>query len=70
MSTFKRMSFRLRDTLTIFQHCMMSIFFNIVEDMIEVIMDDFLVVGDPLDDCLTHLSDVLKHYEECNLVLN
>ena len=49
---------------------MMSIFSDMVEDTIEVFMDDFPVVGDSFERCLTNLSDVLKRYEHCNLVLN
>ena len=48
----------------------MSIFSYIVEDTIEVFMDDFSVVGDSFERCLTNLSEVLKRYEDCNLVLN
>ena len=48
----------------------MSIFSDMVEDTIEVFMDDFLIVGNSFDRCLSHLADVLKRYEDCNLVLN
>ena len=48
----------------------MSIFFDIVMDTIEVFMDDFSVVGDSFDCCLSHLAEVLKRCEDCNLVLN
>ena len=41
-----------------------------VEDTIEMFMDNFLVVGDSFDRCLSHLVDVLKRCEDCNLVLN
>ena len=37
---------------------------------IEVFMDDFSVVGDSFERCLTNLSEVLKRCEDCNLVLN
>ena len=49
---------------------MMSIFSDMVEDTIEDFMDDFFVVGDSFERCLNNLSEVLKRYEECNLVLN
>ena len=49
---------------------MMSIFFDMVVDTIEVFMDDFLVSGDSFDRCLSHLAAVLKRYEDYNLVLN
>ena len=48
----------------------MSIFFDMVEDTIEVFMDDFSVVGDSFERCLNNLSKVLKRCEDCNLVLN
>ena len=48
----------------------MSIFSDMVEDTIEVCMDDFSVVGDSFERCLTNFSDVLKRCEDCNLVLN
>ena len=39
-------------------------------DTIEVFIDDFSVVGDSFERCLTNLSEVLKRCEDCNLVLN
>ena len=48
----------------------MSIFSDMVEDTIEVLMDDFSVVGDSFDHCLSQLAEVLKRCKDCNLVLN
>lgn len=48
----------------------MSIFSDILEDTIEVFMDDFSVIGDSFDRCLSHLAKVLKRCEDFNLVLN
>ena len=48
----------------------MSIFSDMAEDTIEVFMDDFSVVCDSFEQCLTILSEVLKRCEGCNLVLN
>ena len=67
---FKRMPFVLCNAPTTFQRCMMSIFFDMVEDTIEMFMGDFSVVGDSFKRCLSHLSEVLKRCEDCNLVLN
>ena len=67
---FKRMSFRLSNVPATFQICMMSIFSDMVEDTIEVFMDDFSIVGDSFKRCLSHLSEVLRRCEDCNLVLN
>jgi len=47
---FKRMTFGLCNALATFQRCMMSIFSNIVEDTIEVLMDDFSVVVDSFEE--------------------
>ena len=41
-----------------------------VEQTLEVLKDDFLVFGESYDDCLHNLENVLKRYEETNLVLN
>ncbi|XP_070035226.1 uncharacterized protein [Nicotiana tomentosiformis] len=41
-----------------------------VEDFLEVFMDDFSVVGNSFNDCLTNLDKVLARCEETNLVLN
>ena len=48
----------------------MSVFSYMVEHNLEVLMDDFSVVGDSFDHCLSHLVNVLKRCEDCNLVLN
>ena len=64
------MSFGLCNAPAMFQRCMMSIFSDMVEDTIKVIMDDYSVVGDSFEQCLSHLSEVLKRCEDCNLVLN
>ncbi|KAH9781044.1 hypothetical protein KPL71_008308 [Citrus sinensis] len=67
---FKRMPFGLCNAPTTFQRCMMSIFFDMVEQTLEVFMDDFLVFGEAYNDCLHNLEEVLKRCEMTNLVLN
>ena len=67
---FRRIPFGLCNAPATFQRCMMSIFCDMVEDTIEVFMDDFSVVGDSFEQCLTNLSEVLKRCEDCHLVLN
>ena len=47
----------------------MLIFSDMVEDTILVVMDDFSVVGDSFERCLSHLSEVLKRCGDSNLVL-
>ena len=49
---------------------MMSIFSVIVKHTLEIFMDDFSVFGELHDDYLHNLENVLKRYEETNLVLN
>ena len=48
----------------------MWIFSDMVEDTIMVFMDDFSIVGDSFNRCLSHLDEVLKRCEDCNLVIN
>ena len=67
---FKRMSFGLCNAPATFKRCMMSILSDMVEYTFDVFMDDFSVVGDSFEQCLTNLSEVLKRCEDCNLVLN
>ncbi|XP_070010326.1 uncharacterized protein [Nicotiana sylvestris] len=57
---FQRMLFGQCNTLATFQKCMMAIFKDMVEEIMEVFMDDFSVVGNSFDDCLVNLRRVLK----------
>ena len=50
---FRRISFRLCNTLTTFQRCMMMIFSDIVEEIIEVFMNEFSVFGTSFDTAFT-----------------
>ncbi|CAN6718941.1 unnamed protein product [Malus baccata var. baccata] len=67
---YRRMPFGLCNAPATFQRCMMSIFSDHVEKIIEVFMDDFSVFGDSFDSCLHNLSLILKRCVETNLVLN
>jgi hypothetical protein len=49
---------------------MMSIFFDMIEEIMEVFMDDFSVYGKTFDDCLENLDKVIQRCEEKHLVLN
>ena len=42
---FRRMSFKLCNAPPTFQRCMMSIFSDLVEEVMEIFMDDFSVYG-------------------------
>ena len=50
--------------------CMMAIFFDMVEESIEIFMDDFFVIGSSFDECLENVGLILKRCMETNLVLN
>nr|XP_016443955.1 PREDICTED: uncharacterized protein LOC107769263 [Nicotiana tabacum] len=67
---FRRMPFGLCNAPATFQRYMMAMFTDMVEDIMEVFMDDFSVVGNSLDEFLINLTRVLKRCIETNLVLN
>ncbi|KAL1210704.1 putative mitochondrial protein [Cardamine amara subsp. amara] len=67
---YRRMPFGLCNAQATFQHCMMSIFMEMIEEFMEVFMDDFSVYGSSFKDCLDNLCRVLARCEEKHLVLN
>ncbi|KAM2611843.1 hypothetical protein TB2_031893 [Malus domestica] len=67
---YRRMPFGLSNAPATFQRCMVSIFSDYVEKIIEIFMDDFSVFGDSFDKCLDNLTLILKRCVETNLVLN
>ncbi|KAM2008515.1 hypothetical protein ACFX16_003394 [Malus domestica] len=67
---YRRMPFGLCNAPATFQRCMVSIFFDFIEKIIEVFMDDFSIFGDSFDGCLENLTLILKRCVETNLVLN
>ncbi|XP_070042983.1 uncharacterized protein [Nicotiana tomentosiformis] len=67
---FRRMPFGLCNAPATFQRGMLAIFTDMVEDIMEVFMDNFFMVGDSFEDCLHNLRRVLKRCVETNLVLN
>lgn len=67
----RRMPFGICNAPTTLKRCMLSIFFDMVENSIEVFMDDFfLIFGKCFDCCLDRLNNVLKRCTEIKLVLN
>ena len=42
-----------------FPRCMMSIFSDLVEEVMEIFMDDFSVYGSSFEDCFKNLETVL-----------
>ena len=49
---------------------MMGIFNDMIEIILEIFMDDFLVFGNSYEGCLENLRKVLERCQEKNLVLN
>lgn len=66
---FRRISFGLCNAPTTFQRWMISIFYDLIENYIEVFMDDFIVFGDSFYACLDNLSRVLEYCINTNLVI-
>jgi hypothetical protein len=54
------MSFGLCNAPASFQRCMMSIFSDMIEKIVEVFMDHFTIYGKTFDDCLENLDKVLQ----------
>ena len=67
---FRKMPFGLCNALGTFQRCMMGIFSDTIEIILEIFMDDFSVFGDSYEGCLENLRKVLERCQEKNLVLN
>ncbi|GJT18088.1 reverse transcriptase domain-containing protein [Tanacetum coccineum] len=67
---YRRMPFGLCNAPGTFQRCMMAIFHDMIEKMMEVFMDDFSVFGNSFKTCLSHLDKMLKRCEDTNLCLN
>jgi len=49
---------------------MTALFFDFIDTIMEVFIDDFSVYGSTFDNCLQNLTKVLHRCEEVNLVLN
>ncbi|RVX09309.1 Gag-Pol polyprotein [Vitis vinifera] len=58
-----RMPFGLCNAPATFQRCMLSIFSDMVERIMEVFMDDITVYGGSYKECLLHLEAVLQRYK-------
>ena len=67
---YRRMPIGLYNAPATFQRCMMAIFSDLIENIMEVFMDDVSVYGTSFDACLANLSKVLQRCEEANLILN
>ena len=67
---YRRMPFGLCKALATFQRCMLSIFSDLVERIMEVYMDDIIVYGRSFEECMVNLETVMHRCIEKNLVLN
>ena len=59
---FRKMPFGLCDSLATSQTCMILIFFDLVEQCLEVFMNDFSAYGHSFNDCSINLGKVLRTY--------
>nr|GEZ93627.1 reverse transcriptase domain-containing protein [Tanacetum cinerariifolium] len=66
----KRMPFGLCNAPGTIQRCMMAIFHDMIEKMMEVFMEDFSVFENSFSTCLTNLEKMLKRCEDTKLALN
>ena len=57
---FRRMPFGLSNAPTPFQRCLMSMFSDLVEEVMEIFMDEFSVYGSSFEHCLQNLETVLQ----------
>ena len=55
---YRRMPFGLCNAPVTFQPCMLSIFSDMVERIMEVFMDDITVYGGTFEECLVNLVDL------------
>ena len=67
---YRRMPFGMCNAPATFQRCMLSIFSDLVEHIMEAYMDDITVYGGSFEECLINLETVLHRCIEKNLVLN
>ena len=68
--SFRRMLFGLCNAPGTFQRCMMSIFFDVAEEVMEIFIDDFTVYGSIFEQCLHNLGTVLQSCKYKNPALN
>nr|CAN80720.1 hypothetical protein VITISV_025123 [Vitis vinifera] len=67
---YRRMPFGLCNAPATFQRCMLSIFSDMVERIMEVFMDDITIYGSTFEECLVNLEAILNRCIENDLVLN
>ena len=67
---YRRMPFGLCNAPATFQRCMLSMFSDMVERIMEVYMDDITLYRSDFEECLTNLEAIFQRCIEKNLVLN
>jgi hypothetical protein len=67
---YRRMPFGLCNAPTSFQRCIMAVFSEFIEEIVEVFMDDCSIYGKTFVDCLENLDKVLTSCAEVDLVLD
>ena len=56
--------------MLLLQKCMMSMFSDLAEEVMEIFMDDFTIYGSSFEHCLQNLGTVLHRCQDKNLTLN
>ena len=64
---FRRIPFGLCNAPTTFQRCMMSMFSDLAEEVMEIFIDDFTLYGSSLEHCTQNLGTVLQRSQDKNL---
>jgi hypothetical protein len=67
---YRRMPFGLCNAPASFERCMMAVFSEFIEEIVELFMDDFSIYGKTFMDCLANLDKVLRMCAKVDLVLN
>ncbi|GJS75749.1 reverse transcriptase domain-containing protein [Tanacetum coccineum] len=67
---YMRIPFGLCNALTTFQRCMLAIFYDMVEESVEVFMGDFFVFRNSFDNCLYNLDKMFIRCKDASFVLN
>lgn len=67
---YRRMPSKLCNAPATFQRCMMCIFADFLDEIMEVFMDDFSVCGFSFKNWMDNLDKILERCVHVNLVLN
>ncbi|GJW76010.1 reverse transcriptase domain-containing protein, partial [Tanacetum coccineum] len=67
---FTRIPFGLCNAPATFQRCMLTIFQDMIEELVKVFMEDFSVFRNSFETYLNNLDKKLQHCKDAHLVLN